>query len=156
MNISSNVVGDSKDENNFPHKLLLANTQMLKFCKAFLNNSSANIKLSKSQLHKLWQSERSLGIPLERVLKTRLPLIGNVLKPLANNVLIPSRLTSAEAATDAAIHKKCFDLVMQHRRIEETNDVMKMIKSLGEFGLINRLSKATKNEAKEKRRENFS
>ena len=129
---------------------------MLKFCKAFLNNSSANIKLSKSQLHKLWQSERSLGIPLERVLKTRLPLIGNVLKPLANSVLIPSRLTTAEAATDAAIHKKRFDLVMQHRRIEETNDVMKIIKSLGESGLINRLSKATKNEAKEKRRENFS
>ena len=129
---------------------------MLKFCKAFLNNSSANIKLSKSQLHKLWQSERSLGIPLERVLKIRLPLIGNVLKPLANSVLIPSRLTTAEAATDAAIHKKRFDLVMRHRRIEETNDVMKIIKSLGESGLINRLSKATKNEAKEKRRENFS
>ena len=26
--ISSNVIGDSNDENNFPHKLLLTNTQV--------------------------------------------------------------------------------------------------------------------------------
>ena len=32
------------DENNFPHKLLLTNTQISKFCKAFTNNSLANIK----------------------------------------------------------------------------------------------------------------
>ena len=42
----SNVVGDSNDENNFPHKLLLlTNTQALRLRKAFANNSSANIKL---------------------------------------------------------------------------------------------------------------
>ena len=28
LKISSNVVGDSNDENNFPHKLLLINTQV--------------------------------------------------------------------------------------------------------------------------------
>ena len=33
--ISSNIVGDSNDENNFPYKLLLTNTQVLKLCKAF-------------------------------------------------------------------------------------------------------------------------
>ena len=32
--ISSNIVGDSNDENNFPYKLLLTNTQVLKLCKA--------------------------------------------------------------------------------------------------------------------------
>ena len=43
----SNVVGDSNDENIFPHKLLLlTNTQGLRLRKAFANNSSANIKLS--------------------------------------------------------------------------------------------------------------
>ena len=47
LKISSNVVGDSNDENNFPHKLLLTNTQVSRLCKAFANNSSANIKLSK-------------------------------------------------------------------------------------------------------------
>ena len=35
--ISSNVVGDSDDENIFPHKLLLTNTQVSKLYKA--NNS---------------------------------------------------------------------------------------------------------------------
>ena len=43
LKIPSNVVGDSNDENNFPHKLLLTNTQVSKLRKAFLNNSSANI-----------------------------------------------------------------------------------------------------------------
>ena len=42
LKISSNVVRDSKDENNFLHKLLLTNTQVSKLHKAFANNSSAN------------------------------------------------------------------------------------------------------------------
>ena len=46
LNSSSNVVRDSNDENNFPHKLLLTNTQVSRLCKAFANNSSANVKLS--------------------------------------------------------------------------------------------------------------
>ena len=53
LNISSNFIGDSNDENNFPHKLLLTNTLVSKLCKAFTNNSSANIKLSKTQLFKI-------------------------------------------------------------------------------------------------------
>ena len=48
-----NVVGDSDDENNFPHKSLLTNTQVSNLRKAFANNYSANIKLSKTQLHKI-------------------------------------------------------------------------------------------------------
>ena len=39
LQISSNIVGDSNDENNFPHKLLLTNTQVSKLPKAFVNNS---------------------------------------------------------------------------------------------------------------------
>ena len=53
--ISSNVVGDSNDENNFPHKLLLTNTQVSNLSKAFANNSTANIKLSKTKLYKTRQ-----------------------------------------------------------------------------------------------------
>ena len=41
------------DENNFPHKLLSTNTQVSRLLKAFANGSSANIKLSKTQLHKI-------------------------------------------------------------------------------------------------------
>ena len=48
LKIYSNVVGESNDENNFPHKLLLSNTQVSKLGKTFANNSSANMKLSKS------------------------------------------------------------------------------------------------------------
>ena len=48
LKLSSNVVGDSNDENNFPHKLLLTNTQISKLHKAFTINSSANMKLSKT------------------------------------------------------------------------------------------------------------
>ena len=48
LNLLSNIVGDSNDENNFPHKLLLTNKQVSKLCKAFANNSLADIKLSKT------------------------------------------------------------------------------------------------------------
>ena len=61
LKVSSNVFGDSNDENIFPHKLLLTNTQVLKLCKPFGNNSSANVKLSKTQLHKVEQSGGFLG-----------------------------------------------------------------------------------------------
>ena len=49
LKFSSNVVGDSNDENNFPHQLLLTNTQVSWLRKAFGNGSSANKKLSKTQ-----------------------------------------------------------------------------------------------------------
>ena len=53
LHLPSNVVGDSKDEINFPHKLLLTNTQVSKLRKAFSNGSSVNIKFSKTQLYKV-------------------------------------------------------------------------------------------------------
>ena len=43
LRLSSNVFGDSNDENNFPHKLLLTNTQVSRLRKAFANDSSASI-----------------------------------------------------------------------------------------------------------------
>ena len=42
--LSSNVVSDSNNENNFPHKLLVTNKQVSKHRKTFANNFSANIK----------------------------------------------------------------------------------------------------------------
>ena len=73
LKILSDVVGDSNDENNFPYKLLLTNTQVLKLCKAFANNSSANIKLSKTQLYKIEQSGGFVDRFLGPLLKTALP-----------------------------------------------------------------------------------
>ena len=56
LELSSNVVDDFNVENNFLHKLLLTNTQASKLRKAFANDSSANIKQSKIQLHRKGQS----------------------------------------------------------------------------------------------------
>ena len=153
LKISSKVVGDSNDENIFPHKLLLTNTQVSKFCKAFANSSSAKIKFSKTQLPKIGQSGGFLGRLLGTLLETELPLIGNVLKPLTKCVLIPLVLTAAASATDAAIHKKMFGSgVTTLISDEEMNDIIKIIKSLEESGLlIKRVGETIQNEAKEQR-----
>ena len=105
---SLKVVGDSNDENDFPHKLLLTNKQVLKLREAFKKGSSANIKLWKTWLHKIGPSREFLGRLLGALLKTGLPLIRNVLKPLAISVLIPLGLTAAASSIDSAIHKKTF------------------------------------------------
>ena len=52
LNLSSNLIGSSNNETNFPHKLLLTNTQILKIRKAFPNGSSAKKMFSKTQLSK--------------------------------------------------------------------------------------------------------
>ena len=103
-----NVVDDSNDENNFPHMLLLTNTQISGLFKTFATGLSANIKLSKTQLLKIEQSGEFFGRLLGPLLKTGLPLMKNILKPLAQRVLIPLELTTAASATNAAIHKKMF------------------------------------------------
>ena len=77
-------------------------------CKVFGNTSSPNIKLSRTRLHKIGQSGGFLGRFLGLLLKTGLPLIRNVPKPLTKSVLIPLGLLAAAAATDAAIYKKIF------------------------------------------------
>ena len=69
--------------------MLLTNTQVSRLHKAFENNSSANIKLSKTQLHKIGQPGGYLCRLLGPLLKTVLPLMKNVLKLLAKSILIP-------------------------------------------------------------------
>ena len=152
LNFSSN--SDSNNKNNFPQKLSLTNTQVSKLRKAFANGSSANIKLSKTQWHKIGQSGGFLGRLLGPLLKTGLPLIGNVLKPLAKSILIPSGLTAAASATDAAIHKKMFGsgfitLIISN---EERDDIMNIVTSLEESGLlIKSVDEIIKNEAEEQK-----
>ena len=104
LRLSWNMIGEN--ETNFPHKLLLTNRQIANLCKAFANYLSTNIKLSKTQLSKMIQLGGFLGKLLGPLLKTGLPLIKNVIKPLAKSVLIPLGLTAAASAADAGIHKK--------------------------------------------------
>ena len=100
------MIGDSNDRSNFPLELLLTDRQVSNIREAFSNNSSADIKLSKTQLSKMIQSGGFLGRLLGPLLKTGLPLISNVIKPLAKSVLILLGLTAAASAADAGIHKK--------------------------------------------------
>ena len=144
LDLSSNIIGDSNDENNFPHKLFLSNTQVSRLRKAFANSSSANVKLSKTQLHKIGQSGGFLGRLLGPLLKPGLPLIGNVLKPLAKSILILLGLMAAAAATDAAT-----TLMISN---EEMEDIMIIVKSLEDSGLlIKGVCETIKNEAKKQK-----
>ena len=104
LSLSSNMIGDN--EVDFPHQLLLTNRQVSNLRKAFASNSSTDIKFSKTQLSKMIQSGGFFGRLLGPLLKTGLPLIKNVIKPLAKSVLIPLGLTAAASAADAGIHKK--------------------------------------------------
>ena len=56
------------------------------------------------------QSTGFLGRLLSPLLKTRLAVISNVIKPLAKIILIPLGLTAAASAADAGIHKKYYGL----------------------------------------------
>ena len=106
LRISSNMVGNSNDNTNFPHELLLTNRQVENIHKSFANHLSTDIKLSKTQLSKMIQSGGFLGRLLGPLLKSGLPLMKSIIKPLAKNVLIPIGLTAAASAADAGIHKK--------------------------------------------------
>ena len=72
-----------------------------------------------------------LGRLLGPLLKTGLPLMKIVLKPLAKNVLFPLGLTAAASATDEAIQKRIGSginaLIISN---EEVNDIIKTFKSL--------------------------
>ena len=82
--------------------------------KAFANGSSANAKLSKTQLHKIGGSGEFLCRFLGPKLKTGLALMKNVLKFLSKIVLIPFGLTAAASSTDTAIMENFLDQIWLH------------------------------------------
>ena len=49
------MIGNSNDKTNFPHELLLTDRQVSSIRKALSNNSSVDIKFSKTQLLKMIQ-----------------------------------------------------------------------------------------------------
>ena len=78
----------------------------------------------------------------------------NVRKSLAKSVLIPLGLTAAVSATDAAIHKNMFEsdvatLIMSN---EKMIDIMKIVNSLEDSGLLIKSNSETiKSKAEEKK-----
>ena len=95
------------------------------------------------------------GRLLGPLLKTGLPLIKNVIKSLAKNVLIPLGLTAAASAADAGIHKKVLGsgdnttLIISN---DEMEDIIRIVKSLEDSGLlIKGVTETVQNEVKEQK-----
>ena len=85
------------------------------------------------------QSGGFLGRLLGPVLRTGLPLMKSVIKPLAKSVLVPLGLTAAASAADAGIHKKILGSGHNTTLVISNNDMQdlsKIIKSLEDSGLL--------------------
>ena len=146
------MIGDSHDKINFPHELLLTNRQVSNLRKTFADKSSTDIKL--------W---KTLGRLLGPLLKTGLPLMKNVIKPLAKSILILLGLTATASAADVGIHKKNLGsdrplpsashdnniiLIISNN---EMKGIIKIVKCTEDSGLLMEgVSKTIQNEAKNK------
>ena len=151
LRISSNMVGNSNDNTNFPDDLLLTNRQVANIRKAFANHSSTDIKLSKTQLSKMIQSGGFLGKLLGK-------LAGSLMKvamPVAKNVLAPLGLSAALSAIAGSIKKKKMlgsgvtTLIISN---DEMDDILKIVKSLEDSNVFLKVvSETIQHEAKEQR-----
>ena len=101
------------------------------------------------------QSGGFLGRLLDPLLKTGLPLMKSVIKPLAKSVLILLGLTAAASAADERIHKKILrsghnnntTLIISN---DEMDGILKIVKSLENSGvLLKSVSETIQHEAKE-------
>ena len=111
------------------------------------------------------QSGGFLGRLMGPLLKTGLPLIKNVIKPLAKSVLIPLGLTAASSAADAGIHIKIlgsryrplcssshYNTTTQIISNDEMEDIIKIVKPFEDSDLLLKgISKTVQNEAKEQK-----
>ena len=100
------------------------------------------------------QSGGFLGKLLGPLLKTGLPLISNVIKPLPKSVLIPLGLTAATSAADAGIHKKILGSVNTTLIVSNSDmeDLIEIVKSLKDSGLLLQgVTESVQNEVKEQK-----
>ena len=109
-----------------------------------------------------------LGRLLGPLLKKALPLMKNVIQPLAKSALISLGLTTAAPDTDAGIHKKPLESVKRISNLDFSKhnntttliisndamkDVIKIVKSLEDSGSLSKVvSDTIQNEAKEQKR----
>ena len=146
------------NEKNFeneelPHELFLTTRQTTKIRNAFVNNISTDIKLSKAQISKIIQLGRSFGSWLGNLGKKALT---NIAIPLARDNLsgLVSNLTSSamnkfgrKISGELAVRAgKGFTLFISN---EDMNDIIKIIKSLEDSGvLIDGVTETVKHEIK--------
>ena len=129
---------------------MLTNRQVANIRQAFANHSSIDIKLSKTELSKMIQSGGFLGNLLDKLAG---PLM-RVAVPLAKNVLAPLGISAAMSAIDGIIKKKMLGSGMTTLIIsnDEMNDILKIVKSLENSGLLLKgVSETIQHEAKEPR-----
>ena len=117
------MIRNSNDETNFPHKLLLTNTQVSKIRKAFANGSSANIKFLKTHLSKIVQ----LGGVFRDI-----PSFGNILSSVAKKGTdIPPKLgTDFLDKQIDRFNKEYITGSGTALTSNEIKDIMKVIRSL--------------------------
>ena len=99
LRLSSNIIGDN--ETNFPHELLLTNRQVASVHKSLQIICQLILSYQKPNYQRWYNQEDFFGRLHGPLLKIGLPLIKNVIKPLAKSVLITLRLTAAASAADA-------------------------------------------------------
>ena len=135
--------------NNLPHELFLTTRQRTKLRNAIEINMSTDIKLCKAQISKIIKSGGFLGKIFGPLLKTGLPLLKSVIKPLG---LLG--LTAASSVIDAGVQKKIYGsgkttLIISN---EEMNDRMKIVQALEDSNiLLKGMTKTIKNETKEQK-----
>ena len=121
LNLSSNLIGSSNDETNFPHKFLLTNTQVpSKYSGMTLTDNEIKhiIKMIKSLenrgillkgiTRKITSQEGGFFNFLRPLMKASLPFMKSLLTPLAKSILLPLGLSAVMSAADAAVRKKIF------------------------------------------------
>ena len=155
IRLSPSMIGDSTDQTNFPHELLLTDRQVSSIRRAFANNSFVDIKFSKARLPKMIQLGEFLGKLLGPLLRTGLPLMKNVITPLAKGVLIPLELTAAASAAHAGVHQKILGsgahtaLIISNK---DMDDLIEIVKSLEDSGLLLKgVTESIQNEIKEQK-----
>ena len=150
LRISSGMVGNSNDDTNFPHKLLLTDRQVANIYETFANNLSTDVKCSKTQLLKTSQSG---GFLVNLLSKLAGPLM-KVAMPLAKNVLAPLGFTAAMSAIDGSIRKKMLGSGTTTLTIsnDEMSDIIEIVKYLEDFGVtLKGVSETVQHEAEEQR-----
>ena len=143
LNLSSNPIGSSNDETNFPHKLLLTNTQVSKICKT-INFSSTNLKFSKTQLSKITQ----LGVFIdvldlimnphnpEKTFKKIINKVDKLSKKVAMNDIIKTAndfKSVIKALQNASDKFYGTGIILTDKEIK---DIMKVIKFLENRGIL--------------------
>ena len=86
-------------------------------------------------------------------MKVGLPLMKNVLTPLPRNILLPLGITAATLATDSPIQKKTHGSDMAVLKIynKEMDDIIKIVKSLEESGLLKGVTETIKMKQKNRK-----